>query len=239
MKQISLLVGLICGLACYCRSQDQSQYKVYNDTLGPCKIKVAVPIQWNKDLFILAHGLVPAESPLSAEFSPSDKLYSSLLTNGWMIASTSYRRNGCITREAVEDIDQLRKYIGSKHGMPRQVYVMGLSMGGAIVTLMAETKKGEYNGFLAIGAALHMAKGQYTFTPRVPLLFLSNQNEVSGPMFYLKNVKESAFKPALWCIRRDGHCNVNDAEEQQALKALIAWSGGQPIELDKDGTCEP
>ena len=61
-----------------------------------------------------------------------------LLDEGWLVATTSYRRNGPIVADAMADLDALRAHIAATLGEPQRVLLAGDSMGGLIVTLMAE-----------------------------------------------------------------------------------------------------
>ena len=55
-----------------------------------------------------------------------------------MVATTSYRRNGMIVGDAIADLDALRAYIVTAYGELDRVILEGESMGGLIVTIMAE-----------------------------------------------------------------------------------------------------
>ncbi len=109
------------------------------------QVLIAVPEDWNKKFLVVAHGLRTENLPLTADINLTKKLYKQLLDVGWMIASTSYRRNGQIFLEAVEDLDYLREYIDVKYGKPQQAFIEGSSMGGAIVTLIVEMSKNKYD----------------------------------------------------------------------------------------------
>jgi pimeloyl-ACP methyl ester carboxylesterase len=54
------------------------------------------------------------------------------------VAMTSYRRNGRVVRDGMEDVNQLRDYIEKNYGRPNLCLLEGRSMGGCIVTLLAE-----------------------------------------------------------------------------------------------------
>ena len=41
-----------------------------------------------------------------------------LLNEGWMVATTSYRRNGIIIADAIDDLDALRAFIADTYGEP-------------------------------------------------------------------------------------------------------------------------
>jgi hypothetical protein len=102
---------------------------------------------------------------------------------GWLVGMTSYRRDGRIVKEAIDDINILRDYVVDKIGIilsnlsslflsllllsfivqlfiftftgePSLCILEGRSMGGAIVTLISERYPERYQGIVAIGAAL-------------------------------------------------------------------------------------
>jgi pimeloyl-ACP methyl ester carboxylesterase len=219
---------------------DDSSTEITSGTLSGSIYSIAKPDNWNKNLLIFAHGYRPAELPLSASIDPQQPMYSSLLASGWMVATTSYRRNGIIISDAIDDLEILRKHIVKLHGSPARILLMGDSMGGAIGTIMAESFADDYDGVLAVGAALRAGNadpGQsLNHNPLIPLIFLSNQDEVEGPAEYVQLASDSAIAPAVWTVARDGHVNVNDSEREAALVALLAFVENGDIERDKDGT---
>lgn len=196
---------------------------------------VAVPENWSGRLLLLAHGLRDEAEPLHAHLFPERGLTRALLADGWIVALTSYRRNGVIVRDAIIDLENLRAHVARTHGRPRRTYLMGDSMGGLIVTRIAERHPENYAGAVAVGAALHMSEtgsSMLNRQPRLPLLYLSNRSEITGPQRYAEAAKSAAFPPVLWIVARDGHVNVNPAERLAALAALENWveSGPRPPE---------
>ncbi|UCH97005.1 MAG: SAM-dependent chlorinase/fluorinase [Candidatus Aminicenantes bacterium] len=204
------------------------------------KFMIAVPQQWNKRLLIIAHGYRPVSAPLFADF-PLEKLaYSRLLANSWMIACTSYRSNGLVYKEGVNDILDLRQYIEKKYGKPNQTFIQGISMGAVIATLIAENHAENFSGILGIAFPLVHENKYYTLTyrPKIPILFFSNQNEIADPRSYAGKVKpgKTSIPPVVWYVSRDGHVNISDTEEDTALKGLITLVATGKIEKDKDIT---
>ena len=195
--------------------------------LQQSKFVIAIPESWNGKLLLLAHGYRPENAPLSADFRTESPTYQHLLADGWMIASTSYRRNGAIVVDAVADIELLRQHIVQTYGTPERVLVQGSSMGGAIVTLIAETAPEGYDGLLALGAALQVRDAEqpheWSYTPRLPLLFVSNQSEVEGPQAYIQKAVKAPTVPVFWSVARDGHVNLREIERETALRALDAY----------------
>jgi len=198
---------------------------------------VALPEDWNGKLLLIAHGYVPPNQPLSADFSIEKEIYQRLHEDGWMIASTSYPRNGIIIKDAIKDLDQLHQYLSKKYGKPKLSLLQGSSMGGLIATLVAESPKKRYQGVLSMGAALTLESAEEPFKlnyrPKVPILFLANQTEYQAPETYANSARGTV---ALWLIGRDGHVNVNHMEQYQAIRALEKLVGGQAITMRKNAT---
>ncbi len=204
------------------------------------KFTLAIPDPWNRNVLILAHGYRPEGAALAAEVPLEDPACARLIGVGWMVAATSYRRNGIIVRDAIADINALRDHIESTEAAPRLVILLGESMGGAIVTSIAENQPGRFHGAVAIGAALEARdEGEppaLSHAPQIPLLFLTNQSESAGPENYVAAAADAPVPPARWIVARDGHVNVNPAERSLALDALITWITTNQIERARDAT---
>ena len=210
--------------------------------IAGARFAVARPARWNQHLLLLAHGLRAEDRPLVADLFPEHLAYKTLLDEGWIVAKTSYRRNGLIVADAIADLDALRAHIAGKYGTPQRVLVESESMGGLIVTLIAERPTVEprlYHGAIAIGAALNLREPNSATTgvslrPQIPLIFLTNQTELDGPRNYVAaDVPGDMFvSPVLFRVSRDGHVNVNQHERLVALRALNSW-------LDRGRTALP
>jgi pimeloyl-ACP methyl ester carboxylesterase len=198
------------------------------------------PVDWNRNLLLIAHGYRPESAPLIPDLHPDRAANRALLNEGWMIATTSFRRNGLIIADAIADLDALRAYIADAYGDPKQVILEGESMGGEIVTMMAERDAGPYQGAVVFDATLY-AKEPNTGTglsllPRIPLLFVATYREAEQAKGYLTALiarPEPAVQPALFLIAREGHTNINQPEHLEARRALIAWVDGGPGALPK------
>lgn len=179
------------------------------------KCALAVPASWNHNLLINAHGACSPDASLAAPVNTEAVSFRSLLREGWIVAATSYRRNGLIIRDTIADIGVLRTYIGQRYGLLRSVIVLGTSMGGTIVTLLAEQASGPYQGLLAVDPALDMRESylptELTYRPKIPLLFLCNQNELTA----------SAHRYSLFSPRILSQMTRADAPR---LPCLFAWS---------------
>lgn len=209
--------------------------------IGGAKFAVARPVRWNRMVLLLAHGFRAEDRPLVADLFPEQGSRKALLDEGWIVAKTSYRRNGLIIADAIADLDALRDFIAQKFGRPDRVILEGESMGGLIVTLMAEREPAVpalYHGAVAIGAALQVRETNSTLglsmQPKIPLLFLTNQSELEGPRLYVEADvgRTTPLRPVLFKVARNGHVNVNQHERLIALRALNLW-------LDRGRTALP
>ena len=208
--------------------------------LGNAKYAIASPARWNGNLLLVAPGYTMADAPLSADVDTNATPYKQLIEEGWIVAATSYRRNGMVIRDGSQDVDLLRRHIAEQFGQPRRTFVIGRSMGGAVATIIAETGGNNYHGILAIGAALELRDKtdpyQMTNQPQVPILFLVNQNEMKDSSDYVRQAISYAKPSAVWVVKRDGHCKVNGAEVRQALDALLTCDRTGNLERDRDAT---
>ncbi len=213
---------------------------VSSGAIGDALYTIARPTSWQGHLLMIAHGLRPESAALDASLSIEQSLYRDFLASEWMIAISSYRRNGVIVKDAIEDLDLLREHIAASFGKPDRVLVMGSSMGGVIGTLIAETRYEDYDGILAIGAALRLRDKsepqKLNYDPQIPILFLTNQSELQAPQSYVLQAANATVPPVLWQVKRDGHVNVNDRERLAALQALDQFVETGQVERDKDGT---
>jgi pimeloyl-ACP methyl ester carboxylesterase len=217
-----------------------AEVEVSIGTIEGAHFTVAKPENWQGKLLMIAHGHRFESQKLDGGLNIKGKLYSSLLSEGWMLATSSYRRNGIIVNDAILDLESLRRQINESIGAPEQIFVIGNSMGGAIATHMAETLSEHYDGVVAIGAALRARDDRiarsFNYDPLIPIIFLTNQSELRGPEAYVAQAANATVAPVLWQVNRDGHVNVNDAEREAAIRALVAWVESGEVDRDKDGT---
>ncbi|SVA82208.1 uncharacterized protein METZ01_LOCUS135062 [marine metagenome] len=236
-----MLIALLLAVSCFSNAFGQTGHLLLEGVIEGAAYAVAKPKEWNGVLVLVAHGFRPPDAPLVHGFNPDYQAYRYLLQDGWMVAATSYRRNGVIISDAIRDLDNLRAHIFSEFGGPKRILVDGSSMGGTIGTLMAETRFEAYHGVLAKGAALGMNDSaepfRLMFTPKIPILFLSNQDEIDQIRQYAREAEEKApSRPVVWEIERDGHVNINAREHEAALRALDRWVATGEVDRRAEAT---
>ena len=218
--------------------------KVDAGQIKGARFAIAIPpVDWNRSLLLIAHGYRPDSAPLVPDLHPDRAANRALLNEGWMIATTSYRRNGLVIADAIADLDALRAFIAETYGEPHRVILEGESMGGEIVTMMAERDAGPYQGALAFDATLYAKEPNsgtgLTLLPRIPLLFVTTYHEFKQANGYITSLimrPPPVVQPALFTISREGHTNINQPEHLEARRALIAWAerGRQALPSPQD-----
>ncbi len=216
-----------------------SEVTLFEGTLGASKIAIASPGKSTGDLVLYAHGYRPPNAPLAVALDIKNSLNRSLLERGWVIAATSFRRNGWIIDDAILDLRELRAFVESKHPEVKRVVLIGSSMGGYIGAKVAEKPDGLADAVLALGAGgfpkseADFAK-EFSRQPKIPFLFLSNIGEADAPKFYAKGAPTGSV--AVWTVERPGHVNLSSREQRAAMEALIQWLDGAAPELNRDAT---
>lgn len=208
-----------------------AQVKVDIGQIGGAQFAIASPPgDWNHFLLLIAHGYRPETAPLVADLRPERASVKTFLNEGWMVATTSYRRNGLVVADAIADLDALRAYIAETYGEPQRVVLEGDSMGGLIVTLMAERESGPYQGAVAFDPTLYLKDTNgsigLSLLPRIPLLFVATAREDKQAKSYITSIisrPPPVVRPALFTISRLGHTNINQPERIFALRAINAW----------------
>jgi pimeloyl-ACP methyl ester carboxylesterase len=117
--------------------------------------RICLPASWNGDLVIYAHGYVAPNRPVGI---PEDQFVlagigsiDQIVTNlGYAFAASSYRANGLVVYEGIEDSLDVVRIFSELHGKPGKVYLAGVSEGGLIAALSMEQHQDVYAGALAL-----------------------------------------------------------------------------------------
>ena len=114
--------------------------------------QICFPNNWNGDLVLYAHGHVPANRPLAL---PSDQVGGQSIATiinslGYAYGTTSYRRNGLLGPEGVEDLAELEGTVRRLYRPdPGRTVLVGVSEGGMVVGLGAERHPDVFDGALS------------------------------------------------------------------------------------------
>lgn len=116
-------------------------------TLDGAAYRIDVPSDWNHELVMYYHGY--SQQPVS--FHVAERLtgqQAPLLERHYAVAESAYSQAGWALPQAYPETEALRKYFVKRFGQPRETYVAGGSMGGALVMVTLELNPKPYVGGL-------------------------------------------------------------------------------------------
>ena len=239
----SLLITLaiLTGCAAGGGGAGRAAWQVDEGRIGKARFRLLVPDQWSGNVLILAHGWRPPKTRLIPGLEPDDPFVARLLAEGWLVAATSYRRNGLVIADGLTDLEDLADAIERKYGPCRRILVEGTSMGANIALLLAEQTPtadsqspagSVFDGVIAVGAAPDEPGEdgplEWTFAPHLPVILLSNRSEIAPVCEYARQTPRGRHQPAVWVLERDGHVNLNADERLAAVAALTDWTAPGP-----------
>jgi pimeloyl-ACP methyl ester carboxylesterase len=135
---------------------------------------VCYPSSWNGDLVVYAHGYVVADAPLAI---PDDHIGGQSIAQvvnslGYGYATTSYRANGLVADEAVDDVAQLVDEVRHRFTPdPSRTFIAGVSEGGLVAALAAERHPDLFDGALAACGPVGNFAGQIDYLGDFRVLF--------------------------------------------------------------------
>ena len=103
---------------------------------GGALSRLCVPIGWNGQPVVFAHGYVANGLPLGfyhLTLADGTSLSDLVQGLGFAFATTSYRKNGLAILEGVQDIQQLVAAFEDTYSTPLRTYVAGVSEGGLVL----------------------------------------------------------------------------------------------------------
>jgi pimeloyl-ACP methyl ester carboxylesterase len=113
--------------------------------------ELRMPENWNRQVIYYARGFSDATDPISLPFKENiDAAFDALGAKGYAIAASSFSENGFAVKDGVQRTHQLRGLFTSRFGRAEKSYLMGHSLGGAIVVELAERYPDQYDGALAM-----------------------------------------------------------------------------------------
>jgi pimeloyl-ACP methyl ester carboxylesterase len=128
--------------------------------------QVCFPSDWNGDIVLYAHGHVPASRPLAL---PNDQvggqsIAATINSLGYAYGTTSYRRNGLLGPEGVEDLLELEAAVRRLYRPdPARTVLVGVSEGGMVVGLAAERHPDVFEGALSACGPVGSLRGQLDY----------------------------------------------------------------------------
>jgi hypothetical protein len=124
--------------------------------------------------------------------------------------------------------------------VPERIVLEGESLGGLVVTLMAERDETAYSGAIAFDPTMYAKEPNglvgISLLPRMPLLFVATFREALQPMRYqtaLVARPPPVVPPVLFVIQREGHDNINQPEHIEVFNAMNAWLDHGPDALPR------
>jgi pimeloyl-ACP methyl ester carboxylesterase len=118
-------------------------------TLHGASYRIDVPADWNHSLVVYFHGYSPTPLTFTAQETLSP-MFDPMLERHYALIQSGYSAGGWAVEQAATDTEQLRKLFVEKYGAPKQTFVFGMSMGGALTAMTIETQPAIYAGALSL-----------------------------------------------------------------------------------------
>ena len=144
MKTLSALFLL----AAFCAAAPTIGAKTDMGEINGAKYRVDIPANWNGGLVVYCHGY--AADPVVYKEGKLQPVLAVFADQGFAVAQSGYATGGWAIKEAVTDIESLRRYFTAKYGAPKETYVTGHSMGGFLTMMLVETFPETYDAGLAL-----------------------------------------------------------------------------------------
>lgn len=125
----------------------------YFGLVDEAAFRIEIPVQWNGDLLLWAHGVRGFGPEVSVE-TPPPALRRALVEQGYAWGASSFSENGYVPGIGVNDTLKLKQYFSERFGSPRRTFIAGSSLGGHIVVLSLELFPDEYDGGLSFCGAV-------------------------------------------------------------------------------------
>jgi pimeloyl-ACP methyl ester carboxylesterase len=130
------------------------------------------PAQWNGDLVLYAHGFTAPTAPVAlptGEFA--DQARDLLLSRGFAVAFSSFSENGYAVKDGAQRTEELTALFRARLGRPKRVFLVGLSLGGQIVQMLAEQYPRRYAGAVTFSGVLGGTRRELDYVATVRVLF--------------------------------------------------------------------
>ena len=134
---------------------------------------LAMPVAWNGDLVVYAHGIVDPGAPVALP-SPQDgfaALRTLWLQKGYAVAYSSFSENGYSLKSDITRTHQLQGLFVARFGQPDRTYLTGHSLGGLAVLALAEKYPAQYDGAMPMCAPLGGGSAEIQYLGDARVLF--------------------------------------------------------------------
>lgn len=115
--------------------------------------RIDVPAQWNGSLVVWYHGYSEHGTTFHIA-QPVGNDIQNFLQRHYAVAQSAYSEPGWALQQAYPETEALRRYFDRRYGHPREAYVVGRSMGGALVMISLELNPKPYLGGLDLCGAV-------------------------------------------------------------------------------------
>ena len=121
--------------------------------LAGAAYRIDVPDDWNHSLIVYYHGYArhPVTFHLAEQLPSRQQVF---LQRHYAIVQSAYSQTGWALPQAYPETEQLRRYFGKTYGQPRETYIVGESMGGALTMVTLELNPKPYMGALDLCGAV-------------------------------------------------------------------------------------
>ncbi|MFH0909401.1 MAG: prolyl oligopeptidase family serine peptidase [bacterium] len=136
--------------------------------------RFCLPPSWNGDLVVYAHGYAATAEPvaLPGDTTPDGLSISGLVNGlGYAFATTSYRTNGLVVLEGIDDVLQLIDLFAAQFGDPGRVFLIGPSEGGILTALAIEAFPDVFDGGLSLCGPVGDFRAQLDYIANFRTLF--------------------------------------------------------------------
>lgn len=122
-------------------------------TIDGVPYRIDLPNNWNHNLVVYYHGY--SHSPLHYKpDAPETAKLRGIIHKGYAVVQSAYSQTGWAVQWGYSDTEKLRKYFVKKMGQPKETYVAGESMGGALTMMTIEKNPKPYTGALNLCGAV-------------------------------------------------------------------------------------
>ncbi len=203
---------------------------------------ICIPDNWNQGLVMYAHGYVEIGEEIEAYEAELNEFIELFTSRGFAFAESSYKRQGLVIKDGMEDTEALRSYFEIKYGKPDICLVTGHSMGGMISLATIEKYEVEYDGAMPmcgwLGPVHSLMKQVLDLLVTYDYLFGENNGEIVTGEKHTESEtisKQLEQKPELSTLFSEHYrIRVPDLPEvivfgQNMLKESATWLGGLPV----------